>query len=326
MFEELIKKYFSVETVMKIINQRKASAHFSFDKFFGGKGKAALGTSVQIPIQRGAGVVLESVSPEAEHLLDKRDDVYLLTVALPRFPLEGVISAHELNQIKALDTESVQVETLAKKIGDIVGGHKESFATTLEYMAMGALFGKVLDGKGKALFEFTTSATPLEFKGSDIITSLNAIDDRIEKELGTNVSYDVLASRGFMNRLAALALDEKLFENNQARWLEEGGKRVLEVYGTKYIPYTATYKNTKGQVVPFMADGSAIAAPNLPEAYDLFYGRADHVAALQRAPELFFSAAPEELPKGRGYSIVSEMKAIPVCVRPGAIIKLTFSA
>jgi hypothetical protein len=326
MIKALLDKYFKAETVQKIIEQTKLPETFAYNKFFASAGSPVLGDSVKIPIKRGASVVLHSVSPEAEHLIHEDKDVYLLSVELPRFPLESIIQASTLNTVKALDTEANQVETLAKIIGDLIKGQKESFITTLEYMSIGALFGKVFDGKGKALFEFSSALTPIEFKGYTIIESLNTIDDALSTELGTTVGYSVIASREFINKLANKATTEGLFKLNQARWIEEsGGRRVLEVYSTKFIPYTAHYKNTAGEDKAFLEAGTAIVTPQISEAYKLYYGRANHTQAINRAPTLFFTAAPEALPKGRGYSIVSEMKPIPVCVRPNALIRLAFS-
>jgi hypothetical protein len=47
---------------------------------------------------------------------------------------------------------------------------------------------------------------------------------------------------------------------------------------------------------------------------------------MKAAPKLFFAAKPEELAKGKGWGIETETKMIPYCVRPGALIKLKFSA
>ena len=43
------------------------------------------------------------------------------------------------------------------------------------------------------------------------------------------------------------------------------------------------------------------------------------------APKMFFAATPQELERGKGYAIETEMKAMPYCTRPSALINLVFS-
>jgi hypothetical protein len=325
MIKELLDKYFNIETVNEIIDQVKIPETFAYNKFFASAGEGILGDTAIVPIKRGASVILKSVSREAEHLIYEDNDTYLLSIKLPRFPLKSVIPASDLNIIKSLETQSAVLETLGQRLGTIYKGHKDSFITTLEYMAIGALFGKVIDGEGKTLFEFSSSLAPIEFKDSTTIENLSKIDDALSNELGTNAGYSVVASRKFINKLANKATTENLFKLNQARWLEDGKRRILEVYGTKFTPYVANYKNTEGVVTPFLEDGTAIVTPELGNVYRLYYGRADHTQAISQKPKLFFAATPEELPLGAGYAVVSETKPLPVCLRPNALIRLAFS-
>ena len=319
-------KLWTITATMKLINQVKTAPSFVFDKYFKSSQKGVMGSTVEIPIKKGAGIVLESVSPSAEHLYQEENDAFILTIALPRFPLETVITAADMNELKSLSDEKEQTQALAQKIGEIVGEHKESFMTTLEFMSVGALFGKVMDGKGNTLFEFTSGAADIDFKSDkNLITSLNEIDDALVAELGKEVSFSILADRSFISGVAARAQTETLFDQGQAKWTENDGKRILEVHGVKYIPYTGKYKNAKGQDKQFIATNAAVVVPESTEVFKLYYGRANHTEALNKAPKLFFTAAPEPLPKGRGYAMVSEMRAIPVCIRPGALIKLKWT-
>lgn len=323
---DLILKYFTVEAMVKIANQIKAAPSFVFDKFFNKNKIGVLGSSISVPIKKGAGIVLESVSPNAEHLIQEESEKFIVTINLPRFPLISNITANELNTIKSLENTNEQLETLVEKTTDILSEHKNSFLTTIEHMCVGALFGKVTDGMGNVLFEFSSSAPKQEFKGKTIINSLNSIDDALTGELGTIPPYDILASRTFIDRLATKATSEDLFKQNQAGWEEVDGIRSLVIYGKKFIPYSATYKNGKKQPIKFIPDGEAIVTPLSAEVYSFYYGRADHTEAVGKKPTLFFAAKPEELPLGRGYAITSETKSIPVCIRPAALIKLIFSA
>ena len=322
--KELLK-YFLVAQMVQIITQLKAAPRYVYDKYFAKNKEGKISPTVQIPIYKGAGVVLESVSEEGEHLVQEKGDKFLINLTIPRFPLKDNITAAELNQIKALNGTKEQAETLSQRIGQILGEHKNSFLTTLEYMATGALFGKVIDGKGKTLFEFKSTQTPVIAKSDKtIIEVLNEIDEKLEAELGNIPEYEVLASRKYIDGIAKLAKEESLFENNLASWEDDNGRRVLIVHGKKFVPYSATYKNTKGQSKKFIEDNKAIVTPLTKDVYKTYYSRANHTEALQMAPKMFFSAQPEPLPLGKGWAVVSEMRAIPICVRPGALISLEY--
>jgi hypothetical protein len=145
-------------------------------------------------------------------------------------------------------------------------------------------------------------------------------------ELGTEVPYEILASAQFITRLATKAKTDELFKTGEAKWLDEDGKRILIVHSKKYIPFRASWKDTNGDKHQFIADGEAVVIPLHEDVFDMVYGRADHADAFKAAPQLFFASQPEKLPKGKGWGFETECKAIPFCVRPGALIKLKYSA
>lgn len=324
--KELLK-YFLVTQMVAIITQLKASPKYVYDKYFAKNKEGKISPNVQIPIYKGAGIVLESVSEEGEHLVQDKGSKFLIDLTIPRFPLKDNITAAELNQVNALDGTQSKVETLSQRIGQLLTEHKNSFLTTLEFMATGALFGKVVDGKGKILFEFKSAQSPVIVKADKTtIQVLNEIDEKLETELGFVPEYEVLASRTFIDGISKIAKDEELFKSHLASWEDDNGRRVLVLYGKKFVPYSATYKNTKGQTKKFIEDNKAIVTPLTKDVYKTYYSRANHTQALQMAPKMFFSAKPEELPLGKGWVIASEMRAIPICIRPGALINLAYQA
>lgn len=230
------------------------------------------------------------------------------------------ISASEINDLKSFDTPD-QKAALATLIGDIQSEHKSSFLTTLEYMAAGSLFGKIIDGEGNILFEFKGESDSIEVKSNeDPINFLRTIDKKLVTELGKNVNYTGLASDEFMDKLWTLCVSLKLDEKKQAQWIEKEDRRCLEVYSTIIYPYSATYKNLEDEELRFIPEDEAVFVPKVNDAFTTYYGRADHVEAVSKAPIQFFGAI-DPMPRGAGYNVLSEMKSIPVCHRPSAIIK-----
>lgn len=320
-----IMKLWTIVHIMTAINQTKTTGTYIFDKYFKGVAKPVLGTTAKLKIKKGAGIVLKTIAPGADRLVRDLDDIFELTIELPRFGLTGQILAHEINAYESLEGEA-KVEAISQKIAEILKEHKDDYMTTIEHMATGALFGKVVDGEGKVLFEFNTTAAPVEFKNKTIIKSLNDIDDALVDELGKEVPYEILASRDFMTRTAANATAAELFKTGEAKWINENDKRVLEVHGTKFIPYSASWVNEDGVKKPYIVAGAAIVIPKTPDVFQMVYGRADHMEALKSAPKLFFASKPEQLEKGKGWGIETETKPLPYCVRPGALIKLKYTA
>ena len=89
----------TIVATMKLINQIKTAPSFVFDKYFKSSQKGVMGSTIEVPIKKGAGIVLESVSPSAEHLYHEENDAYILTISLPRFPLETVITAADMKKM-----------------------------------------------------------------------------------------------------------------------------------------------------------------------------------------------------------------------------------
>ena len=91
------------------------------------------------------------------------------------------------------------------------------------------------------------------------------------------------------------------------------------------LPYRASYPDENGNTKKFLKANEAIVIPKSEKVYEVVYGRADHTEAVKVAPKMFFAATPQELERGKGYAIDTEMKAMPYCTRPSALINLVFS-
>ncbi len=322
---ELIKKYWSLVNTQKLIDQTPASPSYVYAKYFAGNLVSKESKNITVYIKKGKDLVLTSLGGSDDRSVIDRDSVYELSLKIPRFALTDHILADEMNEFKSLDGEANVLEALSKKIGDISKSHKNSYMTTLSFMSIGALFGEVSDGEGKVLFSFKNTATPIDFKSTiKIIESLNNIDDALVDEFGIEVAYEILCSRTFLSGVAILAQTENLFEQGQAKWEDRDNKRVLIVHGVAFIPFTAKRKNEKGADKTFIANSKAIVVPiNTQDTFQTFYTRANHPQAIGAVPTQFFMSSPKETDKG--YKIDTEMVAITICTRPGALIPLVYS-
>ncbi|HED5389971.1 TPA: major capsid protein [Campylobacter jejuni] len=322
---EQLLEIFSSTKVTEAINQVKASPRFVSDTFFKDR-IPSLESTARVEIIKGAGIILNSVSENGEHSLEETRNAYILNIPLPRFALVKRISASEINSLRSLALREAQIKSLSGAMGVLIKEMKESFNTTLEYMANGALFGKILDGQGNTLFDFgSTNKSIVEVKkdGSKTLANINDnIESKIIDEFGTSINYEVLCGNELFASISDLALKEDLYKNHLASRDEKDKSLIL--YGTKYRRYSAKYKNTKGKSVEFLASNEGIVVPN-DNSNRIYYTRANHTEALGKEPTLMFVSKPEILQRGAGIEIVGEMRALPVCTRPNGLIKLTLS-
>ncbi|WP_169753478.1 major capsid protein [Campylobacter mucosalis] len=324
--EELLK-YFSVDAMTEIITQTKVDQSFITDTFFK-REKPILSNHYELIIKKGSGVILESVSENGEHLITKNPNETKISVPLPRFPQYDVLSASEMNLLKTLNTQNEQAKSLSVAIGEKLAKQKSNITNTIEYMAAGALFGKIMDGNGNVLFSLTANRKKIAITNkTNLLSLLTQIEAAQISELGTPKPYIALITRELYAELLKLATEQELINSKSgaAKILKnDNGGLVLELFGQKFMPYDATYLNQKGKPTSYMSGKQGIVVPVSSDMFELVYGRANHTSAIGKAPIKFFAAAPEVLDKGVGWAIVSESRPLPICNRLDAIVELTF--
>lgn len=322
--DELLK-YFTVEAMTEIVNQVKADQSFVMDTFFK-TWTPTLSNSHNIIIEKGAGVILESVSENGEHLVTKNPDQTIVSVPLPRFPQYDTLPASEMNLLKTLNTQEEQLKSLSAAIGKKLAKQKSNVTNTLEYMATGAIFGKIMDGKGNVLLSLTANRKKITIGSTTkLLTLLNDIETAQIDVLGTAKPYIALVTRELYAELLALVEKEELLKSNSAKITDKNNVLTLELFGKTFMPYDATYDNTKGKPTRYMSGKKGVVVPLDGNMFEVIYTRANHTAAIGKAPTKFFAAAPEVLDKGAGWGIVSESRPIPVCNRLDAIVELEFA-
>lgn len=320
---EQLLKYFSSDKITQSITQLKATPRFLTENIFKEK-VPCLENMATIKIIKGSGVVLSSVSENGEHLIEESKDAYILKIPLPRFPIVKTISASEVNSLRTLSLQQEQVKSLAAAINTKIKDAKESFITTLEYMSAGALFGKIMDGNSNILFEFGNKDKPkVVLKNTDqsLRSFIDDCEEKVLDEFGASVDYEVFCGNDLFGKLNDKVLEEGLFKNNLA-FVDKD--KTLSIYGVKFRRYSAKYKNQKGKNIDFLESSKAIVVPK-DGSSKIYYGRANHIDAVNKAPTLMFVSKPEILNRGRGIEITAEMRAIPVCTRPNGLIEIALA-
>lgn len=320
---ELLKNKWISKAVTEKLQHLKPIQTVLFDRYVKDR-KGQIGANFTVKIKTGAGVILESLSLDSDHVVNDRGDVVEFEAKTARYALANIITPEKLDQLDSFQGEDMAL-SLAEEIGDIQREHKESFDTSIEYQTAGALFNKVMDGTGKVLFELNYQGFTVEFKkGKPLRDSISEATRHIKNILGLQkVKISSLAGPTFMDKLNKQCLEEDLFKQNQAKWIDKDGVSSLEVYGLVFEEYVATYKNTDGEDKQFIPDESCVFLPEDGNIFKLRYSRANDTKAAGQKPSLYFGAT-EEMPKGRGWEVRSECRPLVYNSRPAATPKGKF--
>lgn len=312
---------FTLEAMEKIINQKKIIETPFITEYFKTQ-KGHISSKVSIPIRKSENFILSAISKEASATLSEDGKEIIMSFEIPRFALQGSINASDLNELKSFEAGGNLPKALAEKIKNIISAHKENYALTQEFMAIGAVFGRVVDGAGNVLFEVEINNKAEFSQSKSLHDSFQEIYDGFSKTLGFHPEFDIYVSRELYNEIYAKAMEEGLFKVGQAR----AEKNALIIQGISVIPYVAEYKNQKGKSTAFLSGKTGMAVPKgVSGIFELHYCRANHTQALNSSAQKFFAAQPEELGQGRGYLIHTESNALPICIRPDSLVKITWA-
>ncbi len=324
--DQLLKTKWTTKNTTEKLNHLKPTQTVLFDKYVKNR-KGQIGATFTLKIKKGAGVILESISPEAEHLLHDRGDYLDFEAKTARYAVANPITPEKLDAIESFAHDEKPL-ALAEDIGDIQREHKTSFDTSIEYQTAGALFNKVMDGAGKVLFELNYNGVTVAFKADGSKPLRDSITEairHIKKILGLQkVKISALAGPSFMDKINKLCLDEDLFTQKQAKWIDKDGQSTLEVYGLVFEEYIAVYQDANGDDKEFIPTDSCVFLPEDGDIFKLRFSRANDTKAAGKKPTLYFSAV-EELQKGRGWEVRSECRPLVYNSNPAATPKGTFS-
>lgn len=310
---------FTLEAMQKIIEQKKTIETPFLNKYFTTQ-IGHISANVTIPIKHSENFILHAISKTASAIISEDSEEILMKFEVPRFAQEGTIDATVLNELKSFENGGGNLpQALSQKISEIITTHKENYVLTQEFMAVGAVFGRVVDGKGNILFEVEVKNKAGFNNTKTLHDSFAEIYDSFSKNLGYHPDFDLYVSRELYDEIHKKATAEELFKVNQAR-LE---KNTMQIYGINIIPYVASYKNKNSKKdTQFLSGKTGMAIPNTKGIFQLHYSRAHHTQALNLSAQKFFAAKPEELAQGRGYCLHTESNVLPICVRPDALVKL----
>ncbi|MBI9092804.1 MAG: major capsid protein [Desulfobacterium sp.] len=270
-------------------------------------------------------------SPGDQNKTGKRK---LRSFVVPHLPLDDTLLPDEYEGIRAFGAEN-ELAPYTAVMNDKLQTMKNKHAITLEHLRMGALKGVILDGDGSELYnlytEFGITAKTISFALGTATTKVRtkclAVSRHIEDNLMGEVSTGtrVLCSEAFFDALIDHPLVTKAFEGYQEACEKLGGdpRKGFKFGGLVFEEYSGKAPDAEGTIRKFIADGEAHAYPTgTMETFRTYVSPADFVETANTIGMPFY-AKQEPRKFNRGIDLHSQSNPLPLCKRPGTLVKLT---
>jgi hypothetical protein len=272
-------------------------------------------------------------SPGTQNKMAKRN---VRSFTVPHIPVDDVILPQEYEGIRAFGSEN-EMAPLAAVMNDHLQTGKNKFAITIEHLRMGALKGIILDADGSTLYnlytEFGISAKTVDFAldvtspYTDVAAKCREVCRHIEANLKGEVMTEVrcLCDETFFDALIGHPNVEKFYINWQgaAQLIGQDPRKKFNFGGITFEEYVGTATDYAGAARKFIASGEAHAFPmGTMQTFETIYSPADFIETVNTIGlELY---AKQELRKfGRGVDLHIQSNPLPICYRPGVLVKLT---
>ena len=267
--------------------------------------------------------------------LNVRDKRKLRSFVVPHVPLDDVILPEEVQGVRAFGMES-ETETIAGVLAQHLQSMRNKHAITLEHLRMGALKGIILDADGSELhnlyddfgitartvnFALATEATNVRNKCVEVIAH---IEDNLRGEFMTGVRC--LCSPEFFEKLVSHPKVEKAYENYaQGAMLRDDVRTGFAFGGIVFEEYRGQASNIAGTNLRFIAAGEAHAFPlGTIDTFGTYVAPADFNETVNTLGQPLY-AKQEPRKFERGTDLHTQSNPLPMCHRPGVLVKLTMS-
>jgi hypothetical protein len=265
---------------------------------------------------------------------DKRGKRVVRSFVIPHIPHDDLIEPSEYDGIRAFGQESA-VAALAQIMNDHQQRMRNKHAITLEHLRMGALKGVILDADGSVLYnlytEFEITAKVIDFEldaaNTEVQTKCLSVSRHIEDNLMGEVmsGVGVLCSEQFFDALITHKNVKKAFMYHQEASDRLGGdpRKGFKFGGLTFEEYRGRASDPGGTVRKFISDGEAHAYPTgTTQTFETLFAPADFVETANTIGLEIYSK--QELAKfGRGVELHTQSNPLPICYRPGVLVKLT---
>ena len=289
--------------------------------------------NIAVEEQNGVLNLLPTQMPGGASTFEGRTKRKMRSFTIPHIPHDDVILPEEIQGIRAFGTEN-ELEAMANVVTDHLQSMRNKHAITLEHLRMGALKGNILDADGSTLynlfdeFEITpktvnfalgTASTDVKKKCLEV---LRHIEDNLRGEFMTGVHC--LVSPEFFDALTSHSKVKEAYE----RW-EEGAalrndmRSGFTFGGITFEEYRGQATDPDGNTRRFIASGEGHCFPTgTAESFVTYFAPADFNETVNTLGlPLYAKQCPRKF--DRGTELHTQSNPLPLCLRPGVLVKLT---
>lgn len=252
---------------------------------------------------------------------------------VPYIPHDDILLAAEIAGVRKFGTTD-ELEDPTEKVNDKLQAMKNKHMITLEHLSMGALKGIILDADASTLynlytqFEITqkvvdfvlgTSTTKVAEKCKEV---MRHIEDNLKGEVMTGVR--ALVSKEFYDKLVSHANVEKVFANWAAAQDRIGGdlRKGFSFGGMVFEEYSGSAPDGAGNTRRFIAANEGHAYPEgTTETFVTYVSPANFIETVNTTGQHIY-AKVREMDFGVGYQIHTQSNPLPLCQRPGVLVKI----
>ena len=252
---------------------------------------------------------------------------------VPHIPHDDVVAPEEVQGIRAFGSET-ELETVAGVLAQHLETMRNKHAITLEHLRMGALKGVILDADGSVLYdlfdEFDIKSKSTSFAlatdGTNVrqkcIDVLAHIEDNLRGEFITSVRC--LCSPEFFEKLTGHTKVEKAYENfQQGVMLRDDVRAGFTFGGITFEEYRGQATDGNGASRRFIAAGEAHAFPvGTVDTFATYFSPADFNETVNTLGQPLY-AKQEPRKFERGTDLHTQSNPLPMCHRPGVLVKLS---
>ena len=291
----------------------------------------------QILIEEKNGVLnlLPTLPVGSPGTVGQRDKRKMRSFVVPHIPHDDVVLPEEVQGLRAFGSES-ELETVAGVMARHLETMRNKHAITLEHLRMGALKGIILDADGSTLYnlydEFGIAPKSINFAlatdstnvRQKCVDTLAHIEQNLLGEFMTGVRC--LCSQEFFEKLIAHPKVEKAYELfQQGAVLRDDVRAGFTFGGIVFEEYRGQATDGNGATRRFIAAGEAHAFPvGTIDTFGTYVAPADFNETVNTLGQPLY-AKQDARKFERGTDLHTKSNPLPMCHRPGVLVKLTMS-
>jgi hypothetical protein len=292
--------------------------------------------SIIVEEQNGVLNLLPTTAVGAPGTQNKMGKRKVRTFTVPHIPLDDAILPSEYEGLREFGSEQ-SMKTLAGVMNDHMQTARNKFDITLEYLRMGALKGIILDADGSTLYNLYTEfeiapqtvdfdlevTSPLTDVAAKCRTVIRTIEDALKGEIMTGVRC--LCDATFFEALVGHSSVKEVYKNwsGAAALAGVDPKKGFHFAGITFEEYRGTATDKDGNARVFIATGEGHCFPEgTQQSFNTIYAPGDFIETVNTIGIPLY-AKQEARKFNRGVDLHIQSNPLPICYRPGILVKVT---